>query len=117
MKQNFNEIEVLYVLPNVRREIVIGLLKKGLSQNKIAEKLGLRKSTISQYVNKKRGKEVKFDDNMKEIINTAVQNILKNKDPHIEIMNVCSFIIKTKTVCDIHRMYENVPLGCEVCIK
>ena len=62
MKQNFQEIEVWYILPTVRREIVKGLLNKGLSQNEIAKKLGLRKSTISQYVNNKRGREVKLDE-------------------------------------------------------
>ncbi len=117
MKQNFNEIEVWYILPTIRREIVKTLLNKGLSQNEIAKKLSLRKSTISQYVHNKRGKEVKFDDNIKKVINIAVQNILIDKNSNTEIMNVCNLIKKTKTICDIHRMYEDVPLGCEVCIR
>ena len=74
MKQNYQEIEVWYILPTIRREIVKGLLDRGLSQNEIAKRLALRKSTISQYVHNKRGKEVNFDENTRELIKVAVQN-------------------------------------------
>jgi len=117
MKQNIQEIEVWYVLPTVRKEIVKGLLEKGLNQNEVAKKLSLRKSTISQYVHKKRGKEVKFDDSIKKEIDNAVQMIIKNNDANNEIINVCNTIKKTKTICDIHKMYEEVPMGCEVCLR
>ena len=117
MKQNIHEIEVWYVLPTIRKEIVKGLLEKGLNQNEVAKKLSLRKSTISQYVNKKRGKEIKFDDKTMKSIKEAADNIMNNKEPSKEIANVCELIIRNKTICDIHRMYEEVPIGCEVCLR
>ncbi|MEK6861040.1 MAG: helix-turn-helix domain-containing protein [Nanoarchaeota archaeon] len=117
MKQNYQEIEVWYILPTIRRGIVKGLLDMGLSQNEVSKRLGLRKSTISQYVHNKRGKEVNFDGNTRELIKIAVQNILDNNDANVEIANVCNLIKTTTTICDIHRMYEDCPSGCEVCLK
>jgi len=117
MKQNIQEIEVWYVLPTIRREVVKGLLNKGLTQNEISKKLSLRKSTISQYVHKKRGKEVKFDDETMKSIKKAVDNIMDNKEPSKEITNVCELIVKNRTICEIHRTYENVPVDCGLCLK
>ncbi|MEK6952118.1 MAG: helix-turn-helix domain-containing protein [Nanoarchaeota archaeon] len=117
MKQNIQEIEVWYVLPTIRKEIVKGLLEKGLNQNQIAKKLSLRKSTISQYVNKKRGKDIKFDDETIKSIKKAVDNIMDNKEPSKEIANICELFVKNRTICEIHRTYENVPIDCGLCLK
>ena len=62
------EIEVWYILPAIRRELVVVLKEKGISQKKIAEMVGIVQSAVSQYLAGKRGGEVVFPKDVKDFI-------------------------------------------------
>ena len=48
------EIEVWYVLPAIRKELVVTLKEKNLTQKKIAEFLNITEAAVSQYIKQKR---------------------------------------------------------------
>ena len=109
------EIEVRYILPAIRKQLTIALAKKGLKQKEVAEKLNLTPAAVSQYLSEKRG-TTSFPESVKKEINNSTKLILENKStPHKELYKISNMIKKTSTICDIHRLYDNVPKNCEVC--
>lgn len=96
------EIFVTEILPNLRKEIVILLYKKyGLSQSKIAEKLGITQAAVSQYLNNNRGKkEINFDKNEKKIIE-EIAHIIATQDNSKNVGNLfCEICIRRFGECN-----------------
>jgi len=56
------EIEVFYILPAIRRHLAMFMKLKGMKQIKIAKLLHIQKSAVSQYISKKRGSGVEFEE-------------------------------------------------------
>src|SRR5210317_270059 len=106
------EIETYYLLPAIRRELVVMMQKKGLSQKEVAEKLHLTKSAVSQYVSGKRGKEFILD---KKYIKDCCENIISGENYLKEIQNAILNLKKTKEICQIYSMNNLKPEDCEVC--
>lgn len=69
------------VLPAIRAAIAEELLKCGLSQQQIAKELDMAPSAVSQYLSKKRGYRIVFDDDIKNTIRTLAEDI---KDGTVE---------------------------------
>ena len=104
--QQPQEIEVKYILPAIRRELALSMLNLGLNQNEISKRLGITKAAISQYLSKKRAKEVEFNKLMKNKIKIAANNIIKNGLTIREINNLIFLFRKNKITCKIHRRYD-----------
>jgi len=66
-----------YVLPQIRAELARELVKKGLSQKEVAEKLGLTPAAVSQYLHKKRGEKSSILEKYRKIIEKAAEDISK----------------------------------------
>lgn len=112
------EINVWYILPALRRELTIVLKKKGLKQKKIASLLGVTEAAVSQYMKHKRAKAVLFSGKIKQEINKAADNMMRNRSCHIfEIQNLINLIKRTGFLCNIHRKYDKVPKCCKVCLQ
>lgn len=110
------EIATWYVIPAVKREFVKEMIKRGLSQRKAAEKLGLTEAAVSQYVKGKRAAEIELDSKIVNIIKESVTNILeKGSDVFTEVYNIVKECEKSKIICQIHMMYEEIPDGCDIC--
>lgn len=95
MKKTPCEIIVWEVLPCIRKGLAEHLLKYGLSQKEIAERIGVSNAAISQYLSNKRGKITSFDDFLKKEIEKSAEKIFKGADAIDEICRICS-IIKEK---------------------
>ena len=52
------EVIVWYVIPTIRAELAKELVKMGMSQKDISERLGITQSAVSQYIKDKRGKGI-----------------------------------------------------------
>ena len=110
------EIEVRYILPALRKELAKELAKE-LKQNEVAKILNITPAAVSQYLNQKRG-TTKFNKTIKQQIKSSIKKILTKKSmAHEEMYNLANKIRKTTTICDIHRLYDEVPEKCEVCFK
>jgi predicted transcriptional regulator len=115
MKLMPQEIEVRYILPAIRKQLTIALAKNGLKQNQIAKLLNITPAAVSQYTKEKRG-TTSFPKIVQKEINNSTKLILENKStPHKELYKISNLIKETATICDIHRLYDNVPKTCEVC--
>ncbi|MBU4501718.1 MAG: helix-turn-helix domain-containing protein [Nanoarchaeota archaeon] len=112
------ELEVWYVIPALRKSFAELMLKKGLKQKEIAEKMNLGKSAVSQYLKSQRGTELKFDKHMLKKIEESVDKILKEKsNVRAEIMALCGIIKEEGLLCCFHKSkYKNLK-KCEVCLK
>ncbi len=106
------EIEVFYIIPALRRQLAIEMKKNGLKQKRIAELLLIEDATVSQYISKKRGNKILFDEVvLKEIGKSA--SIIKDKLSLLQEMQRLLRVIKeTRDICKIHKQISNIPHEC-----
>ncbi len=118
----FCEIVVSNVLPSVRALITKELLDNyKLTQQEVAELLGLTQPAISQYQRQSRGFRVKTLEKspkiMKSIGNLA-SDIASGKVTPKEIQNsfcdICGEVRKAKLICKLH---EDIYPGIAPCSK
>lgn len=113
------EVEVWYLIPALRKEIAINLIKKKeLSQKEAADILGITESAVSQYVSMKRASAVKFNKEEKKKIEKTAEMLVKdrkNKIKHLDKL-IKSFK-KSGSMCEIHKKYEKVDKTCDICLK
>ena len=101
------EIEVWYIIPAIRRELAKALIKKGLKQKDIARILGTTEPAISQYLHKKRAKEIKFPKNMIKEIDKATEIIIKdNKKAVSEILKLLNLTKQRGISCDVCKKHN-----------
>jgi len=111
------EIDVWYILPTIRRELALALVKKGLKQREIAGKLGMTEAAVSQYVKNKRAKEIALPADIKKNIKLAAENLAKGEDCHrYEVQSLLDTIRTSGFLCKVHRKYDTVPACCNVCL-
>ncbi|WP_340820628.1 helix-turn-helix domain-containing protein [Methanolobus sp. WCC4] len=65
------------VLPAIRAAIAEELVNCGLSQQEVARELDMAPSAVSQYLSKKRGYRIVFDDDIKSAIHTLAEDMQK----------------------------------------
>ena len=112
------EIEVWYVIPAIRRGLASALLKKGLTQKKIAEMLEVTEPAVSQYLKSKRAKKVSFDRKIIMEIRDSAERIIRHPEGVMaEIQRICLMVKKTGLLCRLHTRLGAAPKQCEVCIK
>ncbi len=120
MKLMPQEVELWYIYPSLRKEIANLMIKTyGLKQKEVAEKLGVTKSAISQYINEKRSKKKLFDNNFVVKIEESVKNMVEGGvDSTKEMQRLLNNIRETKVLCDIHReLDKEVPKICDICYE
>ena len=111
------EIEVWYVIPAIRREMVLELRKRKVSQKAAAKLLGLTEAAVSQYMSGKRGTDVRFEKDMRAEIRKSVDSVQKGASAMEEIHRLTTFCRMNGTLCKIHRKMGNVPKECKVCFR
>jgi uncharacterized protein len=115
MSQTFlqpQEIEVFYILPAIRRHLAMYMKLQGLKQNKIANLLHIQKSAVSQYIKKKRGSGVEFEEEvLKEISKSA--SVIKDEYSLLgETQRLLRVIKGSGDLCKIHKKLSDVPEDC-----
>ena len=111
------EIEVWYILPAVRKELAAALKRMGLPQTQIADKLGLTKAAISQYLSGKRAKDSGFGKDVKHMIEESAKRIAQGNPMVPEVNNISREIWKTDFICRMHKKHADVPLHCDWCMR
>ncbi|MFO8016653.1 MAG: transcriptional regulator [Candidatus Woesearchaeota archaeon] len=111
------EIEVWYVIPAIRRELVREMVKRGLKQKDIADSLGITGAAVSQYLRNKRAREVQFtEETLNEIKRSAG---VISKDPQkliCEMQRILTIVKKNRTLCRVHHEHGRTPQKCEACL-
>ena len=111
------ELEVWYVIPGIRRELATAMKNKGMKQVEIARRLGVTKSAVTQYLNKTRGSEVKFNNKIKQEITLSAQRINNTKDILREMQYLLGITREEKIACQVHRNMEEGFETCNVCFE
>ncbi|MCS3923657.1 transcriptional regulator [Methanosalsum natronophilum] len=76
------------VLPAIKAAIVEELVNNGFSQQEIAKKLDTTPSAISQYISKKRGYRIVFEDNIRTSIRAIAEDMKADNVDNLE-MRIC----------------------------
>jgi predicted transcriptional regulator len=113
------ELEVWYLLPAIRRELARELLKLGMNQSEAAERLGMTRASISQYLNSKRGKKLTFDSATLREIKKCAHTIYNHKSCIVQNMHNLSRIAKqNKVLCKVHKACDSSSHRCcKVCLR
>ncbi len=94
----FCEVVVKDILPMVRAEISRELiLKYGLTQTEVSQKLGITQAAISQYISRSRSKKI-IDQETSKYITEACNKIVREDLNEYKIMeliwNICLDLVK-----------------------
>lgn len=112
------ELIVWYVIPTIRAELAKELVKMGMSQKDISERLGITQSAVSQYVKDKRGKGIPINKETRKGIKTLAKDIVNDKSPKSVIPGICMVcgIVKSSgSLCELHRREDTNLEDCDIC--
>lgn len=111
-----HEIIVWYVLPALRRELVIELKKMQIPQKDIAKLMKLTQAAVSQYMHNKRGsKEVSFSKTLHSEIKASAKRIRASKERDVlmkELVRLVDLSMKEKIICRKCRLKKG---KCDIC--
>jgi len=113
------ELIVWYVIPTIRAELAKEMIKLGLSQKEVSEKLGITQSAVSQYVKDKRGKGIPVNKQVRKSIKSLAKEIASgntSKDVIPGICAVCAIVKQSGSLCDLHRQEDSNLDSCDVCM-
>ena len=100
MKSPCEEI-VWDVLPGIRAAIAEELIKHGLSQKEVSKLLGITPPAVSQYISKKRGYSIVFDQEARIEIENLADDLIKNNAINLteRICRICQEIRGDEAYC------------------
>ncbi len=114
------EIQVWYVLPALRRELAIALIRRhSMPQKKVASIMGLSEGAVSQYLSSKRGTSVKFGSGVIKEIEVSAKRISDDNSAAMDELIRLSGLGKVKqTICRLHMDQDSsVAKGCDICFR
>ena len=106
------EIEVFYILPALRKHLVVFMKERGLKQKDIAKLLEIQDATVSQYLSAKRGHHIQFKGRVLDEIKTSAQRITNQTTLLMETQRLLKFIRESEVLCEIHHKFSVVPAIC-----
>jgi uncharacterized protein len=89
------------LLPAIRAALAAELVKRGMSQLAASRILGMAPSAVSQYLSKKRGYRIEFDDEVKQTIEQLAEDIKQGKveDVSPKFCEICRLIRQGEGAC------------------
>ncbi len=88
------ETAIWHILPTIRSEVSKELVKFGLSQKEISERLGITQPAVSQYVTSKRGTNIVLSNEVRVLIRSLAQDVADetNMDLNVRMCEICTRI-------------------------
>ncbi|MEM1686705.1 MAG: transcriptional regulator [Ignisphaera sp.] len=119
------ELGSKYVVPAIRREVVLKLIKKGFMGVEIAKILKISPSLITRYINGERGTQIdlrRYRDIVERIENLVDKISSGEVDQYIiakEIDRIAIYFMSRKYLCGIHKKLEPSiePDKCSICLE
>ena len=102
------EMVVWDMLPCIRAAIAEELASRGISQKEISRLLGITPPAVSQYISKKRGYGIEFDDEIKKAICILADDLVQNR--------VDNFVGRICEICKMARGKNSTcgPSQCDI---
>jgi len=119
------EVAVRSVIPAIRAQIAKELEEQGLSQDQVAEILGVSQSAVSKYSRNVRGRAIKVDDieEIQPFIDEIVIILLDGKRQSVELLQLfcqaCMAVRRTRVMCRLCQKSDpKIKLEeCTFCLK
>jgi uncharacterized protein len=111
------EVEVLYVLPAIRKELAIQMKLQGKDQKEIAKLLSVTEAAVSQYLKSKRASKIEFKNDILKEISLSAKKITDISTMLIETQRILSIVKKTGFLCKVHRKLVDLPTKCCECFN
>jgi predicted transcriptional regulator len=114
------EVIVWYVIPTIRAELAKELVKMGMSQKEISQRLGITQSAVSQYIKDKRGKCIPINKEVRKGIKLFAKQVMTEKNPKDTIPGlcmVCAIVKSSGSLCELHKKDDASLEGCDVCFE
>jgi hypothetical protein len=115
------ELVATKLLPVIRRQVVLEMLKEGKKQREIAQTLNLNESAVSHYIAKRRAsaKDGTLDKIVKEQIK---QGTIKGKSFAVGVCEICKDLRMSHKLCIIHKRNTKAkqtisPEDCRICLS
>ncbi len=110
------EVEVWYLLPAVRKQLMMSMIQQGLKQKEVAELLNLTDAAVSQYVHNKRASGINFPEEILSQIDVSAQKLIKKQSSlQQEMQHIMQSMWSTKFICGICRNCTGAAPSCAVC--
>ena len=114
------ELVIRYLLPPIRGGIARELVRLGLSQRDIANRLGITQPAVSHYLKKKRGGRLKLSKDGTSKVKALARDMYDGLKGPLILMRMCALChheIQDTILCDIHHRLEDVPEACDFCTR
>lgn len=106
------EIEVFYIIPGLKKHLAVEMKENGLKQKEIAKMFSTKDSTISQYLNDKRGNKIGFSEEILSEVKKSAP-LIKDKLSYLkEMQHLLRKVKETRAICSIHKKLSNIPGEC-----
>ena len=113
------EVVVKKYLPRLRRLIAQEMIKNGLTQEQVAEKIGLTQAAVSKYVSDTtvRETDASFEDIAKNLARSIVLSDISPNEIILELCKSCFSLREGSYICREHQRI--LPLGddCNICTE
>ncbi len=112
------EVQVWYILPAIRKKFAVELKKKGKKQKEIASLLNITEAAVSQYLKKKRGKEILLPKNIRSDIEHSSESLIKKKTEfRKEVQAILKKINEERIICKVCQGHTGATEKCEICYQ
>ncbi|MEM0028989.1 MAG: transcriptional regulator [Ignisphaera sp.] len=106
------ELASKYVVPAIKRRLVLELAKKGLMGVEIARKLGISQSLVTRYLSGERGSYINIDEYtdivklVEGLANRIIENHMSEYDVVRELDRIVMAFMVRKYLCKKHKEIE-----------
>lgn len=102
------EVEVWYILPKIRKELAVLLVKEyDWTYDNVGDSLGISKAAVSQYISNKRANKIKLSaEVLKEIKKSAEFIYMKKSSGMAEILRILGVMKSSKESCQVCKKYN-----------
>ncbi|NGM69336.1 helix-turn-helix domain-containing protein [Natronolimnobius sp. AArcel1] len=120
-----NELVVDHFLPTVRAMLATRLSDRGLTQQEIADELGVTQAAVSKYVSGESGGDDRFRDHpetvatVDRIADGLAGGEMDSYDALAELLSLIRSLEDRGPICELHEeeMPELRGLGCDLCVR
>ena len=102
------EVEVWYIIPKIRKDLSIELVKKyGWSYERVGNVLGISKAAVCQYLSNKRANKINLSAEIKKEIFESSKLIAEKKSNGVtEIEKILSLMKSKRHSCGVCKQYN-----------